>query len=108
MALLNAFSSRRERARRVVELPDGTAVEKPRLAANTRRMVRAIVGGVMQQAALHQAVAARPVRDLEGIQSTKGHKEASSQVRSQPTLGSPLVRMCPPGVRRPCGSAAEW
>jgi integrase len=55
---------------------DGTMVEKPALAANTRRMVRAIVGGIMQQAVLHQAVAANPVRDLERIESPKGHKKA--------------------------------
>jgi Phage integrase, N-terminal SAM-like domain len=58
VAHLDAFFSRLERARKVVEQPDGTTVEKPQLAANTRRMVRAIVGGVMQQAVLHQAGAA--------------------------------------------------
>jgi hypothetical protein len=61
---------------RVVELPDGTTAEKPALAANTRRMVRAIVGGIMQQAVLHQAVATNPVRDPERIESPKGHKKA--------------------------------
>ena len=75
-AHLDAFFSRLERARKVVEQPDGTTVEKPQLAANTRRMIRAIVGGVMQQAVLHQAVAANPVRDLERIESPKGHKKA--------------------------------
>ena len=30
----------------------------------------------MQQAVLHQAVAANPVRDLERIESAKGHKKA--------------------------------
>ena len=39
-------------------------------------MIRAIVGGIMQQAVLHQAVAANPVRDLERIESPKGHKKA--------------------------------
>jgi hypothetical protein len=52
---------------------DGTTVEKPQLAADTRRMIRAIVGGVMQQAVPDQAVAANPVRDLE---SPKGHEKA--------------------------------
>jgi integrase len=75
-AHLDAFFSHLERARKVVELPDGTTAEKPALAANTRRMVRAIVGGVMQQAVLHQAVAANPVRDLERIESPRGHKKA--------------------------------
>src|SRR5690349_1488679 len=57
-AHLDAFFSRLEQARKHVQQPDGSAVEKPALAANTRRMVRAIVGGIMQQAVLHQAIAA--------------------------------------------------
>src|SRR5919112_5442632 len=76
VAHLDAFFSRLERARKLVQQADGSAVEKPQLAANTRRMVRAIVGGVMQQAVLHQAVATNPVRDLERIESPKGHKKA--------------------------------
>ena len=55
---------------------DGSMVEKPQLAANTRRMVKAIVGGIMQQAVLHQAVSSNPVRDLERIESPKGHRKA--------------------------------
>jgi len=39
-------------------------------------MVRAIVGGIMQQAVLHQAVAANPIRDLERIESPMGHRKA--------------------------------
>jgi len=39
-------------------------------------MVRAVVGGIMQQAVLHQAVASNPVRDLERIESPKGHRKA--------------------------------
>jgi integrase len=76
VANLDAFFSRLERARKVVEMPDGTTADKPALAANTRRMTRAIVGGVMQQAVLHQAVATNPVRNLERIESPKGHKKA--------------------------------
>ena len=76
VAHLDAFFSRLERARKLVQQPEGTTVEKPQLAANTRRMVRAIVGGILQQAVLHQAVAANPVRDLERIESPKGHKKA--------------------------------
>jgi integrase len=75
-AHLDAFFSRLEQARKVVQQADGTTAEKPQHAANTRRMIRAIVGGVMQQAVLHQAVAANPVRDLERIESPKGHKKA--------------------------------
>jgi integrase len=76
VATLDAFFSRLERARKVVQHPDGSIVEKPQHAANTRRMIRAIVGGVMQQAVLHQAVTANPVRDLERIESPKGHRKA--------------------------------
>ena len=43
-----AFFSRLERAWKLVQQADGSTVEKPQLAANTRRMVRAIVDGVMQ------------------------------------------------------------
>jgi integrase len=75
-AHLDAFFSRLEHARKIIELPDGTTAEKPQLAANTRRMVRAIVGGIMQQAVLHQTVATNPVRNLERIESPKGHKKA--------------------------------
>jgi integrase len=39
-------------------------------------MIKAIVGGIMQQAVLHQAVAANPVRDLDRIESPKGHRKA--------------------------------
>jgi len=76
VAQLDAFFTRLERARRVVEHDDGTTTEKVRHAANTRRMIRAIVGGIMQQAVLHQAVAANPVRDLERIESPKGRRTA--------------------------------
>ena len=76
VAHLDAFFSRLERARKLVQQADGSTIEKPQLAANTRRMVRAIVGGIMQQAVLHQAVATNPVRDLERIESPKGHRKA--------------------------------
>jgi integrase len=68
-------SSRVWSARKLVQQADGSTIEKTQLAANTRRMVRAIVGGIMQQAVLHQAVATNPVRDLERIESPKGHKK---------------------------------
>ena len=60
VAHLDAFFSRLERARKVVQQADGSIVDKPQLAASTRRMVRAIVGGIMQQAVLYQAVAVQP------------------------------------------------
>ena len=76
VAHLDAFFSRLERARKLVQQADGSTIEKPQLAANTRRMVRAIVGGIMQQAVLHQAVATNPVRDLERIESPTGRRDA--------------------------------
>lgn len=79
VAQLDAFFSRLERTRKVVQEADGSMVEKPQHAANTRRMIRAIVGGVMQQAVLHQAVAANPVRNLERIESPKGHGKAPAR-----------------------------
>jgi integrase len=74
-AHLDAFFSRLKGARKVVDQADGSMVEEPQHAANTRRMIRAIVGGIMQQAVLHQAVASNPVRDLERIESPKGHRK---------------------------------
>jgi hypothetical protein len=76
VARVDAFFSRLERARRLVERDDGTTVETPRYAANTRRMIRAIVSGSMQQAVLHKAIASNPVRELERIETPKGHRTA--------------------------------
>jgi integrase len=76
VAQLDAFFSRLERARRVVEHDDGSTTEKVRYAANTRRQIRAIVGGIIQQAVLHKAMASNPVRELERIESPKGHRKA--------------------------------
>ncbi len=76
VAQIDAFFSRLERARRTIKHEDGSAPEKVRYAANTRRTIRAIVAGVMQQAVLHQAVASNPVRELEPIESPKGHRKA--------------------------------
>jgi integrase len=76
VAHLDAFFTRLERARRTATAEDGTTTEKIRYAANTRRTIRAIVAGVMQQAVLHRAVASNPVRELERIESPKGHRKA--------------------------------
>jgi integrase len=76
VAQIDAFFTRLEKARRTVEHEDGATTEKIRYAANTRRTIRAIVTGVMQQAVLHQAVASNPVRELERIESPKGHRKA--------------------------------
>ncbi len=50
--------------------------EKPHYSANSRRTVRSIVSGILQQAVLHQAIASNPVRELERIESPKGHAQA--------------------------------
>ena len=76
VAHIDAFFTRLEQARRTVEHEDGSTTEKVRYAANTRRTIRAIVAGVLQQAVLHQAIAANPVRELERIESPKGHRMA--------------------------------
>jgi integrase len=45
-------------------------------AANTRRTLRAIVSGAMQQAVLHKAAPSNPVRELEPIEEPKGKRRA--------------------------------
>ena len=54
VANIDAFFSRLEQARRTIEHDDGITTENVRYAANTRRTIRAIVAGVLQQAVLHQ------------------------------------------------------
>ncbi len=77
VANIDAFFSRLERARLSVVQDDGSIAEKPHYAAATRRTVRSVVSGVLQQAVLHQAIATNPVRNLERIESTKGHQAPS-------------------------------
>lgn len=48
--------------------------EKVLYAANTRRIHRSIVAGVLQQAVLHKAIPSNPVRELERIESPKGQR----------------------------------
>jgi len=74
VAHIDAFFTRLEQARRTIEHEDGATTKKVRYAANTRRTIRAIVAGVLQQAVLHQAIASNPVRELERIESPKGHR----------------------------------
>ncbi|MQA12800.1 MAG: tyrosine-type recombinase/integrase [Pseudonocardiaceae bacterium] len=47
-------------------------LEQRGYAANTRRVLRAVVKGVLQQAVLHHAIASNPVPELEQIESPKG------------------------------------
>ncbi|MDQ3886782.1 MAG: tyrosine-type recombinase/integrase [Actinomycetota bacterium] len=76
VAHIDVFFSRLEQARRTVEHADGSITQKIRYAANTRRTIRAIIAGVLQQAVLHQALASNPVRELERIESPKGQRKA--------------------------------
>lgn len=76
VAQIDAFFSRLERMRRTVKHKDGTTSEKPHYAASSRRTVRAIVSGVLQQAVLHKAIPTNPTRELERIESPKGHRAA--------------------------------
>lgn len=46
-------------------------------AASSRRTVRAIVSGVLQQAVLHKAIPSNPTRELERIESPKGNRAAA-------------------------------
>jgi integrase len=75
VATIDAFFSRLERARVSVVQDDGTAIEKPQYAAASRRTVRSVVSGVLQQAVLHQAIPSNPVRNLERIESPRGHQK---------------------------------
>ena len=76
VAQIDAFFSRLERSRRTVEQEDGSMIEKPHYAASSRRTVRSVVSGILQQAVLHRAIASDPVRELERIESPKGHGKA--------------------------------
>ena len=91
VAHIDAFFTRLEQARRTIEHEDGSTTEKARYAANTRRTIRAIVAGVLQQAVLHQAIAANPVRELERIESPKGPPYGPA--------ARPDARRAPPAAR---------
>ena len=93
VAQLDAFFTRLERARRTVEHVDSTTSERPMYAANTRRQIRAILSGVLQQAVLHKAISANPVRELERIESPKGHRTAPPRgLTPEERQPSPCVR----------------
>jgi integrase len=51
-------------------------IEQPKYAANSRRTIRSVVSGILQQAVLHQAIPTNPIRELERIESVKGHAPA--------------------------------
>jgi len=76
VAVLDDFFRRLERDQTDVVADDGAVTQVPRYAANSRRTVRSIVSGILQQAVLHQAIPTNPVRELERIESAKGHAPA--------------------------------
>ena len=47
-----------------------------RYSANTRRSVRTVVVGVMQQAVIHGAIDSNPAREIERIEQTRGKRKA--------------------------------
>ncbi len=49
---------------------------EPRYAANTRRKIRSILSGVLQQAVLAEAIPHNPVRDLDQIEESNGARKA--------------------------------
>ncbi|MGI9000585.1 MAG: hypothetical protein ACR2GH_02850 [Pseudonocardia sp.] len=76
VAQIDAFFSRLERMRRTVKHKDGSTSEKPHYAASSRRTVRSIVSGILQQAVLHKVIPSNPTRELERIESPRGHHKA--------------------------------
>jgi hypothetical protein len=61
-AHMDAFFTGLERERRTLEHHDGTMSEKPRYSASTRRTIRSVVSGILQQAVLDWAIPANPTR----------------------------------------------
>lgn len=59
---MDAFFTRLERDERAVDHDNGTTSEKPRYSASTRRTIRSIVSGILQQAVLDGAIPANPTR----------------------------------------------
>jgi len=53
-----------------------TDLQRRGYAANTRRTLRTIVSGAMQQAVLHRAALGNPVRELERIEEPRGKRRA--------------------------------
>jgi len=78
VAQIDAFFTRLEQTRRTA------SGDESRLgyAANTRRTIRAIISGVLQQTVLqqtvlHRAIPSNPVRELERIESPKGQRSTT-------------------------------
>lgn len=76
VAHLDGFFRRLERAQKEVVADDGTLTQRPKYAANSRRTVRSVVSGILQQAVLHQAIPTNPIRGLQRIESVEGHEPA--------------------------------
>lgn len=74
VAYLNWFFNQLAREQATKVSSDGEVEETPRFSANSRRTIRSIVSGVLQQAVLHGAIQSNPVKELDPIESPKGHK----------------------------------
>jgi hypothetical protein len=61
-AAVDAFFIGLERETRALDHDDGTTSEKPRYSASTRRTIRSVVSGILQQAVLHGAIPVNPTR----------------------------------------------
>jgi hypothetical protein len=91
VAQIDAFFSRLERMRRTVLRDDGTTSEKPHYAASSRRTVRAVVSGILQQA----VSCTRPYRPTQFASWS-----ASSRPRGTARRGR--------AVSRPRSAASFW
>lgn len=74
VAYLDWFFNQLAREQATKVSSDGEVEETPRFSANSRRTIRSIVSGVLQQAVLHGAIQSNPVKELDPIESPKGHK----------------------------------
>jgi len=72
--ILPALGALRLRECTVARLDAFLEALEPRYAPNTRRKLRSIVSGVLQQAVLHEAIPHNPVRDLDRIEQPKGQR----------------------------------
>lgn len=74
--ILPALGELRLRECTVGRLDAFLAALEPRYAANTRRKIRSIVKGVLQQAVISEAIASNPVRELDRIEEAGGARKA--------------------------------
>lgn len=82
------------------------AMERRGYAANTRRKLRAIVSGVLQQTVLHEAISHNPVRDLERIEEPQGKRKSAAARPDRRGTSPPYWTgwTAPPPTGRCCAS----